>query len=96
MKIRIAAVILAASFTSMVWAEDGGALFKTKCAMCHGADGQGKPNMGAKLVGTTKTEAAIVQMLTKGGAAKGIHVKPMNGMTAEQASAVAAYVKGLK
>jgi mono/diheme cytochrome c family protein len=28
---------------------DGGALFKTKCAMCHGPDGAGKTPMGQKL-----------------------------------------------
>jgi cytochrome c6 len=28
---------------------DGAALFKTKCAMCHGPDGAGKTPMGQKL-----------------------------------------------
>ena len=96
MRIRIAAVVLMASFSAMALAEDGGALFKTKCAMCHGADGQGKPKMGAKLVGTAKTEDQIIALLTKGGAEKGIHVKPMNGLSADQAKAVATYVKSLK
>lgn len=30
-------------------APDGAALYKTKCAMCHGADGIGKTPMGQKL-----------------------------------------------
>lgn len=30
-------------------ASDGAALYKTKCAMCHGADGAGKTPMGQKL-----------------------------------------------
>ena len=80
----------------MTWAEDGSALFKAKCAMCHGADGQGKPKMGAKLAGTAKSEDQIIQLLIKGGAEKGIHIKPMNGFSADQAKAVAAYVKSLK
>src|ERR1035437_72409 len=96
MRIRIAAVVLMASFSAMALAEDGSALFKTKCAICHGADGQGKPKMGAKLVGTAKTEDQIIALLTKGGAEKGIHVKPMNGLSADQAKAVATYVKSLK
>jgi len=37
-----------------------------------------------------------VALLTKGGAAKGIHVKPMAGVTADSAKTVAAYVKSLK
>lgn len=30
-------------------ADNGAALFSAKCAMCHGADAQGKTAMGAKL-----------------------------------------------
>ncbi len=56
----------------------------------------GKAKLGPKLVGTTKTEDQIVAELTKGGAAKGKHVKPMDGMTADQAKAVAGFIKGMK
>ena len=46
MKLRIAPVLLA-SVSMLAWmqapAQDGGTLFKTKCAMCHGDQGQGKP-----------------------------------------------------
>ena len=96
MRIRIAAVVLMASFSAMALADDGSALFKTKCAMCHGADGQGKPKMGAKLAGTAKTEDQIIALLTKGGAEKGIHIKPISGLSPEQAKSVATFVKTLK
>lgn len=89
-------VALLMTFSVAAWAQDGGATFKTKCVMCHGADGMGKPNMGAKLVGTTKSAADIEALLTKGGAAKGIHIKPMAGVDAPTAKALATYVKGLK
>jgi cytochrome c553 len=98
MKISIAAVVVLAAASSMAFAQDGGTVYKTaKCAMCHGDAGQGKPAMGApKLAGTTKSADAIVNLLTKGGAPKGIHIKPMNGLTPDQAKAVAAFVKTLK
>ncbi len=76
-------------------AEDGAAIYKAKCAMCHGPAGEGK--MGPKLVGTSLTEAQIEDQLLKGAAGKKApHAKPITGMTADQAKAVATYVKSLK
>ena len=97
MKFRNAAVAIA-TITMMAWfqapAEDGGALFKTKCAMCHGDQGQGKPAMGApKLAGTTRS---VSDVLTKGGEPKAPHNKPISTLTADQVSSIAAYVKTLK
>jgi cytochrome c553 len=97
MNIRIATAVLA-SITTLAWiqapAQDGATLYKTKCAMCHGDQGQGKPAMSApKIAGTSKN---VVDVLTKGGEAKAPHIKPMGTVTADQASALAAYVKALK
>ncbi len=76
-------------------AEDGAAIYKAKCAMCHGPDGAGKS--GPALKGTTLTAAQIADVLEKGAAGKKApHTKPVAGLTADQASAVAAYVKTLK
>ncbi len=76
-------------------AEDGAAIYKTKCAACHGAAGEGK--MGPKLAGTALTPAQIADALMTGAPGKKApHGKPMAGITADQASAVAAYVKTLK
>ncbi len=76
-------------------AEDGAALYKSKCASCHGPDGAGK--VGPAVKGTTLTEAQIADVLTKGAAGKKApHAKGMTGMTEDQAKAVATYVKGLK
>jgi hypothetical protein len=50
-------------------AEDGAALYKTKCAGCHGASGEGKPAMKAPaLKGTSLSAEQITQHLTKGEA----------------------------
>lgn len=79
----------------MLAAEDGAAIYKAKCAMCHGPNGEGKS--GPKLAGTSLTADQIADALTKGAAGKKApHAKPITGFTADQASAVAAYVKTLK
>ena len=95
MKLRIATVVVA-SFSMLAWmqvpAQDGATLFKTKCAACHGTEGQGKPPMAPKIAGSAKVEA----VLTKGGEVKAPHIKPMSTVTPEQASALAAFVKTLK
>jgi mono/diheme cytochrome c family protein len=96
MNIRIATAVFA-SLTTLAWmqapAQDGATLFKTKCAACHGAEGQGKPPMAPKIAGTSKS---VVDVLTKGGEPKAPHIKPMSTVTPDQAAALAAYVKTLK
>jgi mono/diheme cytochrome c family protein len=76
-------------------AEDGAAVYKAKCAMCHGAAGEGK--VGPALKGTKLSDAQITDLLTKGEAGKKApHSKAINGLSADQAKAVAEFVKGLK
>jgi cytochrome c553 len=95
MKLRIAPVlVLSISLLASlpVLAQDGAALFKTKCAMCHGDQGQGKPPMAPKIAGSAKVEA----VLSKGGEPKAPHIKPMSALTADQVTSLAAFVKTLK
>src|SRR5450631_425907 len=94
MKLRIASAVLVS--ISMLaglpaLAQGGDTLFKTKCAMCHGGQGEGKP-MAPKIAGSAKVEA----VLTKGGEAKVPHIKPMSTLTADQITSLAAFVKTLK
>lgn len=96
-KFALVAVMLCMCFVVLQpsFAQDGGAVFKAKCAACHGAEGQGK--MGPALKGTSLSEDQIVAVLTKGDEAKKPpHKKPVNGLSADDAKAVAAYVKSLK
>lgn len=88
------AVVLMMVVPSLSWAQ-GADLYKSKCAMCHGADGQGK--VGPALKGTKLTEEQIATFLTKGDEAKKVpHKKGINGLSADQAKQVAAAVKGMK
>ena len=79
-------------------AEDGAALFKSKCAGCHGAGGEGKPALKAPtLKGTTLTAAKIVDHITKGEPdSKPPHNKGISGVNDAQAKAIAAFIKTLK
>ncbi|HEY4380596.1 MAG TPA: cytochrome c [Acidobacteriaceae bacterium] len=95
MKLRIATSVVAS--ISMLaalpaLAQDGPALFKTKCAMCHGDQGQGKPPMAPKVAGSARVEA----VLTKGGEPKAPHIKPMAALTADQVTSLVGFVKTLK
>ncbi len=100
---KFKSLIVAAGLCLMVsggaWAaEDGAAIFKAKCAACHGPEGEGKPAMKAPaLKGTALTAEQIADVVAKGKAdAKAPHTKAVAGVTAEQAKAVADFVKGLK
>jgi cytochrome c len=95
--LSLAAMLVVASLAS--WAQpDGAALYKTKCAGCHGANGEGKPAMKAPaLKGTSLEVNQIVVHLTKGEAAsKAPHNKGIAGLTEDQAKAIADWVKALK
>jgi mono/diheme cytochrome c family protein len=81
--------------SSLGWAEDGAALYKSKCAMCHGAAGEGK--VGPSLQKTTLSEAQVADLLTNGAAGKKApHAKAVSGVSADQAKAIATYVASLK
>ena len=82
---------------AVVWgADDGAALYKTKCAHCHGASGEGKGKTPA-LKGTTLEAAAISDQITKGKqGSKAPHGKAMAGVNEAQAKAIADFVKSLK
>jgi len=94
--LSMCAVVLMTLATSWA-ADDGAALYKAKCAGCHGAGGEGKPAMKAPaLKGTSMDAAKIVDHLTKGEAtSKPPHNKGISGLSADQAKAIADYVKTL-
>ena len=96
MKRFITGLAVFACMTGMAFAaEDGAAIYKAKCAVCHGAAGEGK--MGPALKGTSLSADQIADALLKGAPGKKApHGKAMPGLTADQAAAVATYVKSLK
>jgi mono/diheme cytochrome c family protein len=86
---------LAAAVALPAFAADGADTFKAKCAGCHGPAGQGK--VGPALKGTTLTADQIADVLTKGNdAKKPPHKKALASLSADDAKAVADFVKTLK
>jgi mono/diheme cytochrome c family protein len=95
--IILGALLLAAGPASFA-ADDGAALFKKKCAGCHGADGAGKPSMKAPAIkGTSMDVDQLVNHLMNGEpTSKSPHKKGIAGLKPDQAKAIAEYVKTLK
>jgi cytochrome c553 len=88
-------IALSVSMALPAFAQDGAATYKSKCAGCHGAEGQGK--VGPALKGTSLTDAQITDLLTKGDdGKKSPHKKALSGLSADDAKAVATFVKTLK
>src|ERR1051325_7961099 len=76
-------------------AQDGAALYKKRCAGCHGQSGEGKPAMKAPALKATKLQVnEIAERLTKGApTSKAPHNKGLTGLTEEQAKTLGEYVK---
>lgn len=95
----VSAVALLLIVSTASWAaEDGAALYKTKCAGCHGANGEGKPAIKAPALKGTKLDASqIAEHITKGEPqSKAPHNKGISGLNEQQAKAIADFVATLK
>ena len=79
-------------------ADQGAALYKSKCSGCHGAKGEGKPAVKAPaLKGTAMDAGQIADQITKGKPDnKAPHNKGISSVNADQAKAIADYIKTLK
>lgn len=96
-------IVLAASLLlagSICFAEDGAAIYKSKCAMCHGPTGSPSAgmakSMGIKPVSDPSMSALTVAQISaavKNGKGK---MHAIAGLTDPQVAAVAAYFKTLK
>jgi cytochrome c6 len=81
-----------------IFAADGAATFKAKCAGCHGADGlKAMPAMGVKPLNSpdiqAKSDAQLNASITNGaGKMPGFSGK----LSADEITAVTTFVKGLK
>lgn len=84
-------------------AEDGAALFKAKCAACHGQDGSGNTTIGRKSglrdLGSadvqTQTDAELTAIIAE-GKGKPAHAYKKKGVTDAQIQALVAHIRSLK
>ena len=90
--IPLVAMVLLISVPARTTGDDDAALYKSKCAMCHGATAE-------KKVDKSKADDELIQTVLKGKKLE----KPPNmpafeerGVTADQAKALVGYMKSLK
>jgi mono/diheme cytochrome c family protein len=95
------AVSLFILIPSLSWAEDGAAIYKAKCAVCHGPDGAGKP--AAKIPSLISDEAKklsdadLTDFVANGGPnKKATHAFATKGLTPDQIKAVTGAVRDLQ
>jgi len=102
MKKTIAVLTLALlAVAPSMFAADGAALYKSKCAMCHGPDGSGQTPMGKTLklrnLGSAEvqkqTDAELVKWISDG---KGKMPAYKGKMSADEITAVVAFIRTLK
>jgi mono/diheme cytochrome c family protein len=97
--IVLGTLVLCLSFTAS--AQDAATMFKTKCAMCHGADAAGNTTMGKKFnipdlrapEIQKKSKAELVTSIMKG---KNKMPAFEGKLTADQVNELSAYVHQLK
>lgn len=84
-----------------LFAADGGALYKAKCAMCHGADGSGATPMGKSMKlrdlrspeVQKQTDAELIKITADG---KGKMPAYKGKLTDAEISAIVAHIRTLK
>jgi mono/diheme cytochrome c family protein len=97
-KFTLVPILLVVASVVSSAADEGEALYKRKCAGCHGASGEGKPAVKAPaLKGTALDVTQLVDHITKGEAtSKPPHNKGVAGLNGDQAKAIAEFIKSLK
>ena len=96
-KVAVLLAVLGLVFSTSALA-GGPDTFKTKCALCHGADGSGKAAMGTKDLGSAdvqkQTDAQLTDVITKGKAPK----MPAYGgkLSADDIKGLVAFIRTLK
>ena len=92
------AVALFLILPNLSWADDGGTLFKAKCAACHGADLAGKPAAKAPSLvsddAKKASDADLTDMIANGGKEKkAMHAFANKGVTPDQVKMVVSYIR---
>ncbi len=102
--VLLIAVVLFLVLPSLSWAQSTEEIYKAKCAGCHGADGKG--SAAGKKMGAPEFSSATVQKASDteladyiengGPQQKASHAFANKGVSATDATKLAAYVKTLR
>jgi cytochrome c553 len=96
MLILTIAVALFILIPSLSWAEDGAALYKAKCAMCHGPDGAGKPAAKIPSLVSTEVKAKADADIVKFVQTNPKHAAVAKALNEDQLKAVVAAIRDLQ
>jgi len=96
-RIALFSFMIALALPPMAAAQGGADTYKAKCAMCHGADGSGKPAMGTKDLGSADiqkmSDADLNTLITNG---KGKMPAYKGKLTDAQITDLVSYIRTLK
>ena len=100
--IMLTITLLACVMTAPLFAD--AALFKAKCAACHGADGSGDTAMGKKNnlrpLGSAEvqklTDDELTAVIASGKDGKPAHAFKKKGLTDDQVKSLVAFIRTLK
>ena len=90
------AVALFILIPSLSWAEDGAALYKAKCAMCHGADGAGKPAAKIPSLVSDDAKKKTDEEITKTVQTNPKHAALAKGLNDDQLKAIVGAIRDLQ
>ena len=91
------AVVLFVLIPSLSWAaDDGAALFKAKCAACHGADGAGKPAAKIPSLVSDGAKKLSDDVITKVVTTNAKHAAVAKALNPDQTKAVVGYIRDLQ
>ena len=97
MLVMTIAVALFILIPNLSWAaDDGAALYKAKCAMCHGADAAGKPAMKAPSLISDEAKKLSDDDLAKAVTEKAKHPPAVKSLPPDQVKLVVQYVRSLQ
>ncbi len=95
--VALFSLIVTLTLPPMAAAQGGADTFKAKCAMCHGADGAGKPAMGTKPLGSADvqkmSDADLTSAITNG---KGKMPAYKGKLSDDQIKELVSYIRTLK
>ncbi|MGA7614839.1 MAG: cytochrome c [Thermoanaerobaculia bacterium] len=101
--VALLAAIAAVPATALA-AEDGAAIFKARCAACHGPDGSGDTMFGKKNqladLGSPEvqslSDAELTKIISEGKDGKASHAFAKKGVSGEQIKALVSFIRTLE
>ena len=92
--VLVMALMVARSFA----ADDAGKVFAAKCAVCHGANGEGKGSVPALNNANVQkmTDAQVADIIAKGKDGKASHAFEKKGLDEATIKALVGYIRTLK